>query len=165
MQIRDENPSDGPEIRALTDAAFAPVAYSDGSEGAIVDGLRAGDALHISLVAAEGADIVGHVAFSPVSIGAVKTGWFGLGPVSVAVSRQKTGIGSALINAGLERLRDQGAAGVVVLGDPAYYSRFGFESVETVWYGDAPSPYFQRLLLNGPDAQGQAAYHAAFGDS
>lgn len=165
MQIRDEDAGDGPEIRALTDAAFAPVAYSDGSEGAIVDNLRAGGALHMSLVAVEGADIVGHVAFSPVSIGAVKAGWFGLGPVSVAVLFQKRGIGSALITAGLERLQEQSAAGVVLLGDPAYYSRFGFESVETIWYGESPSPYFQRLVLNGPDAQGQAVYHAAFGDS
>lgn len=164
MQIRKERPEDITAIRDLIQAAFAPKAYSDGSEGAIVDGLRAGGALHLSLVAVEAGEIVGHAAFSPVRVGAADTGWFGLGPVAVAEARQTKGIGTAVIKAGLNRLRDAGAAGVVVLGDPRYYGRFGFESVRTIWYGSGPSPYFQRLVLNGPEAVGQAVFHAAFGD-
>lgn len=165
MQIRDEGAADALAIRTLTQAAFAPRDYSDGSEGAIIDALRSGGALHLSLVAVEGAGIVGHVAFSPVTVGTTGKGWFGIGPVAVSGPRQKQGIGTALITAGLTRLRAQGARGVVVLGDPGYYGRFGFESVDTLWYGSGSSPYFQRRVLNGPDARGQVSYDAAFGDS
>jgi putative acetyltransferase len=169
MQIRDERAADALAIRTLTEDAFAPKDYSDGSEGAIIDALRSRGALHLSLVAVEGVGIVGHVAFSLVTVGTTDStndgAWFGLGPVAVCGPRQKQGIGTALITAGLTRLRAQGARGVVVLGDPGYYGRFGFESVDTLWYGSGPSPYFQRRVLNGPDARGQVSYDAAFGDS
>jgi predicted N-acetyltransferase YhbS len=55
------------------------------------------------------------------------------------------------------------AAGCVVLGDPRYYQRFGFEADPALTYGGKPSPYFQRLVLNGPPASGDVSYHAAFG--
>jgi len=110
-------------------------------------GYRASDALTISLVAIESDVLVGHVAFSPVTIDGTDVSWFGLGPVSVDPDNQGVGIGSALIRAGLEQLRGQGAAGCVVLGDPAYYSRFGFERDDELRYERAPPEYFMRMSL------------------
>src|SRR5690606_20299677 len=115
-------------VGALTAAAFAGVPYASGTEPAIIAALRAAGALRLSLVAAEGQELLGHVAFSPVIIGGRDRGWLGLGPLSVRPDRQRRGIGSALVRTGLERLRRDGAGGCVLLGDPAYYRRFGFRA-------------------------------------
>jgi putative acetyltransferase len=106
---------------------------------------------------------VGHAAFSPVSVAGAGSGWYGLGPVSVEPRWQRQGIGQALIRSGLDRLGELSAAGCVVLGDPDYYRRFGFESDPELRYADAPTPYFQRLVLRGPAPRGEAIYHPAFG--
>ena len=162
--IRDERPGDEPAIAALTAAAFHDVAHSDGSEAAIVERLRADGDLAISLVA-ENLDlaIVGHAAFSPVAISDGTPRWYGLGPCSVIPLRQRAGIGSALIEEGLERLRQVGAGGCVVLGDPAYYRRFGFEHDPALAYPGPPPAYFQRLLLSGLVPRGIVSYAPAFG--
>ena len=77
--------------------------------------------------------IVGQVAGSPVSIAGAGD-WFGLGPVSVRPAFQRRGIGGALILAALARLKQQGAAGCLVLGDPRYYARFGFAHQQGLSY-------------------------------
>jgi putative acetyltransferase len=164
MKIREERPGEGLAIRALTEAAFAPKAFSDGTEGAIIDRLRDARALSVSLVA-DDAGLVGHIAFSRVSVDGKTGAWYGLGPVAVATDRQGQGIGSALIRTGLGRLANLGATCVFVLGDPDYYARFGFESVPTLWYGAGPSRYFQHLVLTGSEPLGQVRFHAAFGDA
>lgn len=97
MIIRAETPADVSTIRALTEAAFKSVEHSSQTEGAIVDALRAAGALPLSLVADQDGKIVGHIAFSPVLMGGMDLGWFGLGPVSVWPHLQRGGIGSALI--------------------------------------------------------------------
>ena len=107
--------------------------------------------------------MVGHVAFSPVRIEGVDLGWLGLGPVSVAPSAQRRGIGTALVEAGLARIRADGAAGCVVLGDPAFYRRFGFTADPALRYGDVPPAYFQSQRFRGPAPRGAVAYHPAFG--
>lgn len=165
MQIRPERPTDAGAIRDITQAAFRGLAHSDQTEAAIVETLRAAGALAVSLVADQDGEILGHAAFSPVRIDGRDAGWFGLGPVSVRPGRQRTGIGRALILDGLGRLRALGAAGCVVLGDPAYYGRFGFGSDPALVYPPAPRPYFQRLVLAGPAAAGEVAYHPAFGSA
>lgn len=162
MIIRPEKPEDSLAIRALTDAAFVGVEHSSQTEGAIVDALRAADALAMSLVAEQDGSIIGHVAFSPVLIDGEDTGWFGLGPVSVSPSLQRRGVGSMLINEGLGRLATHGAQGCVVLGDPKYYSRFGFRSDHTLSYGDVPPAYFQSLVLAGAPPSGEVTYDAGF---
>ncbi|WP_028031937.1 GNAT family N-acetyltransferase [Gemmobacter nectariphilus] len=162
MDIRNERPTDGAAIRALTTAAFATAPHSSGTEAAIVDALRTGGALHLSLVADEGGAILGHVAFSPVSLTPQAQGWFGLGPISVAPGHQRSGIGSALIRQGLAALRAQGAAGCVVLGDPRYYGRFGFV-VGGLRYPGPPAAYFQALAFDGPVPDGLVSYDPAFG--
>jgi putative acetyltransferase len=105
---------------------FLIIPFSRQTEHQIVRGLREAGALKLSLVATMDGRVVGHVAFSPVMVGAQDPGWWGIGPVSVAPAHQRSGIGSSLIRSGLRRLRESGVAGCVVLGDPAHYGRFGF---------------------------------------
>lgn len=167
MPIRPEQPGDTHAIRALTTAAFATAPHSSGTEAAIVDGLRAVGALTLSLVAVAGdagpTAILGHVAFSPVTIDGADCGWFGLGPVSVRPDRQRGGIGSGLIREGLRRLRAMGAGGCVVLGDPAYYGRFGFAADPALVLEGVPPEYFMRLGFGAEAPAGAVRYHAAFG--
>lgn len=160
--IREEAPGDEDAIRALTRDAFRDAPHSSFTEAAIVDALRAAGALALSLVAEADARIVGHVAFSPVRIERAEGAWFGLGPVSVQADHRRRGIGAALVREGLSRLRCEGAAGVVVLGDPAWYGRFGFVSDGALRYGDVPAEYMQRVIFTGTPPAGAVRYHPAF---
>jgi len=162
MQIIQERPQDVAAIHALTQTAFKDARYSSQTEARIVDALRDAGALTLSLVAIEDGEIIGHVAFSPVRINGRPGGWYGLGPVSVWPDRQRGGVGSAIIRDGLDRLRAMGAEGCVLLGDPAYYGRFGFASDPGLRYGDVPAGYFQGLAFAGGLPTGEVTYHPGF---
>ena len=162
MKIRSEAFEDINTIYQLTSAAFAGKAYSDGTEPDIVNGLRNSAALKLSLVAEADGIIVGHVALSPVTIEG-PSNWYGLGPISVAPAHQKQGIGTALMTAVLKELKDSGAHGCALVGDPNYYSRFGFVSSGAPTYSDTPVAYVQHLLLAGDAPQGEVVFHPAFG--
>lgn len=162
MQIRLEFPEDAETIRSLTTAAFKDMPHSSQTEAAIVDAFRKAGALTVSLVGTMDGEIVGHVAFSPVKINGRAQGWYGLGPVSVWPDQQGKGIGQALIRDGLDRLKRLNAQGCVVLGDPTYYSRFGFTSDPELRYGDVPPGYFQRLGFTGVAPKGEVVFHAGF---
>ena len=95
----------------------------------IINALRAAGALTISLVAEVGGKVVGHIAFSPVTISDGSHDWYGVGPVSVLPEFQKQGIGKSLIQEGLSLLKAAGAKGCVLVGDPRYYERFGFRNL------------------------------------
>ena len=163
ISIRFEKSGDEAAIHALTAAAFADMPFSAGDEPELVDALRAAGDLSLSLVAVNAAAIVGHIAFSQVTISDGSRAWFGLGPVSVAPVFQRLGIGSALIKRGLADMRERGARGIVLLGSPAYYSRFGFQNDPKLCYPGPPPPYFQRLVLTGKAPSGVVTYVAAFG--
>ncbi len=162
MIIRPETADDITAIRVLTNAAFADVPYSDGTEAEIVDRLRSDGALTVSLVAEIDGVVVGHVTFSPVEIADGAQNWFGLGPVSVDPGRQKGGIGTTLVKAGLDQLRKAGANGCVLLGDPGYYGRFGFRHHDALTFPGPPPEYFLALALRGSLASGIVQYHKAF---
>lgn len=162
MTISKERPQDIEAISRLTEAAFKNEVHSSHTEHFIVNALRRTGQLSISLVAAEHDEILGHVAISPVSISSGVTGWYGLGPISVRPDRQGKGIGSALMKAALQQLRQQGAAGCVVLGDPAYYGRFGFKAHPGLELPDVPPEYFQALSFTGELPVGVVKYAAAF---
>ncbi len=162
MQILEERPGDQDAIRAITQAAFAGRPYSEQTEAAIVDALRVSGALAVSLVAIDGGETVGHIAFSPVTINGADCGWFGLGPVSVTPDRQGEGIGSRLVRAGLAMLKDCGASGCVLLGDPRYYSRFGFAADANLRYPGVRPEYFQALAFDDTKAVGTVAFHPGF---
>lgn len=163
MLIREELPQEHAAIADVTAKAFANMEHSDQTEPAIIARLRETGALSLSLVGIDRGDIVGHAAFSSVTIDEADQGWFGLGPVSVRPDRQRQGIGGLLIRRGLSELRARGADGCVVLGDPAYYQRFGFENDEALRYVDAPSQFFMRLSFVDKVPAGRVRYHPAFG--
>lgn len=163
MILRSERPSDARAIRALTKIAFAGAEHSSGTEAEIVAGLREAGALVLSLVMETGEGLIGHCAFSKVEIADGAKGWFGLGPVSVDPEVQGQGIGTKLIREGLTRLvRDHGAKGCVVLGDPGYYSRFGFQPVPGLIFEGVPPEYFMAISFEAPMPQGAVGYHPAF---
>lgn len=116
----------------------------------------------MSLVAVDESRLLGHVAVSPVSISDGSAGWFGLGPISVAPAWQGQGIGSALMDAAINALRRQHARGCVLLGEPAYYHRFGFRAEPALVLPGVPAGYFQALCLQPPLPQGEVRYSPAF---
>jgi putative acetyltransferase len=145
MTIRVERPGDEPAIHRVTEAAFTGHPHSEGTEPAIVDALRADGDLALSLVAEEKDEIVGHVAFSRAILSGGEQGWFALGPISVLPEKQGRGIGRALVEAGAAHWRAAGAQGVVLLGDPALYSRFGFVKGTPLYIEGPLADYFQVL--------------------
>lgn len=161
LSIRPETPADAAAIGALISAAFVDEPHSDGGEPRIVEALRRAGTLALSLVAEQDGTPCGHVAFSPVEIGDA-AGWYGLGPLAVAPALQQCGIGSALVRAGLVALRERGAAGCVVLGEPGYYARFGFRPEAGCVLPGVPPAYFQVLTFAGPAPQGTVHYQPAF---
>ena len=162
IKIRRETPEDLQAIHEVTAAAFQEAPHSDQTEPFIIQALREAGALTLSLVADNGEKVIGHVAISPVVISDGSTGWYGLGPISVLPQEQGKGIGSRLMKAVLSELKSLQARGCVLLGDPNYYQRFGFEPVVGLILPDVPPEYFQALLLKGSYPRGVVSYHAAF---
>ena len=163
VTIRPESAADAAAIATLNAAAFASVGHSDGSEPAIVERLRANGDLALSLVAEDEDGIVGHVAISPVTISDGSCDWYGLGPISVHPDQQRSGVGFRLMQRAIADMRVKGARGIVLLGDPAYYGRFGFEHDPQLIYPGPPPEYFQRLVLDGDAPVGTVTYAPAFG--
>jgi putative acetyltransferase len=163
MIIRLETRNDDEAITQVTLAAFTGKFSDNPTEHLIIKGLRGAGALSVSLVAELDEKIVGHVAFSKVTINGEHQGWYGLGPISVQPALQKQGIGSTLIHEGLVRLREMGARGCVLEGDPNYYNRFGFKSYPTLTYEGAPAPqYFMAIPFCDNIPNGKVEYHSAF---
>lgn len=162
LTIRDETPADIDAITAVTVAAFQTLDISHHTEQLIVLALRAAQALSVSLVAEMEGRVVGHIAFSPVTLSDGTPGWYGLGPVSVLPELHRHGIGSALIKEGLRRLQAMGAGGCCLVGHPAYYGRFGFQHPEGLGHEGVPPEAFFALAFNGPMPQGMVTFHEAF---
>ncbi|MXP40436.1 GNAT family N-acetyltransferase [Altererythrobacter soli] len=160
--IRSERPGDEPAIHSVTKAAFADHPHSQGTEPAIIEALRADGDLTLSLVAEAGSTILGHAAFSPAHLSGDEAGWYTLGPVAVLPERQGQGIGRSLIEAGLTQMRAAGAQGVVVLGEPDLYGRFGFRR-GTALHIDGPlASYFQVLPFGSAVPASTVAFAPGF---
>ncbi len=126
--IRKEKNTDFELIKNVTIEAFRNHPISRQTEHFIINALRLADALTISLVAEVNEQIVGHIAFSPITISDGANNWYGMGPVSVMPDYQKQGIGKALTNDGLTLLKDMGGHGCALVGPPEYYNKFGFKN-------------------------------------
>jgi putative acetyltransferase len=162
MIIRNERETDGEAITAVTVAAFEDHPISNQTEHFIVHALRAAGALALSLVAEVDGRVVGHAAFSPVTLSDGTTGWYGLGPISVLPEHQRQGIGTALINAGLSTLRDMGGQGCALVGDPNYYRRFGFKNDPALVHEGVPPEVFLVLPFTEEVPRGTVTFHEGF---
>lgn len=166
MIIRVEKDSDITVIETLTYSAFKDHPHhepgSEPTEHLIVNRLRDANALKLSLVAEVNNQVIGHIAFSPVLINGEATNWYGLAPVSVLPEQQGKGIGKALINEGLAQLKEHGAEGFVLLGEPEYYGRFGFKAQPELTLTGVPAEYFLALPVKGSIPTGEVNYHPAF---
>mgnify|MGYP001024836177 CR=1 FL=1 len=163
LVIRSETENDVDAITAVTVAAFKSLEISNQTEQFVIEALRAARALTISLVAEVDGHVVGHIAFSPVTMPDGAGNWFGLGPVSVLPEYQRQGIGKALIREGLSRLRDLHAQGCCLVGHPGYYRQFGFENAPGLVLEGAPAEVFFALAFDGSSPQGAVTFHEAFG--
>lgn len=162
ITIRQETPADISAIHTLTKAAFLNAPHATHTEQFTVDALRHAGALSISLVAENGDTIVGHVAISPVSISNGESGWYGLGPISVKPECQQQGIGAQLMVEVLRQLKAMGASGCVLIGDPAYYARFGFKPEKNLVFPYISPEYFHALSFTHRFPQGFVKFHEAF---
>jgi putative acetyltransferase len=162
LKIRMEAPGNHSAIYDLTKRAFAPMPYAGGDEQDLINKLRDAGALTISVVAELNARIVGHVAFSPAFAADGSEGWYALGPVSAEPELKHQGIGSAVINAGLDMLRQRDAAGCVLVGNPAYYRRFGFLPFPTLCPAGQPAEFFQILPLSVAEPNVVVGFHPLF---
>jgi len=161
IEVRGEQPEDAVAVREVNRQAFG-----EDLEGRIVDALRDHGAATLSLVAIDGDAVVGHIMFSPLSVGSAEG--VGLGPMAVLPSHQRQGIGSRLVEAGIERLRSTGCPFVVVLGHPSFYPRFGFEPAAayglTCEWDVAPEAFMVNVLNPAirDSLRGVAQYRAEF---
>lgn len=160
--IRHETAADVSAIADVTIAAFKTLALSNHTEQYIILALRAAKALTVSLVAELNGRVVGHIAFSPVTISDGTPNWYGLGPVSVLPECQRQGIGRALIQNGLSILRGLKAQGCCLVGDPEYYKRFGFRNISGLIHEGVPQEAFLALPLDEHAPQGIVVFHDGF---
>ncbi len=162
MIIRDETSSDIEAISKVTIAAFKNLAISNHTEQFIINALREAHALTISLVAEIDGQVVGHIAFSPVTISDGAIGWYGLGPVSVLPEYQRQGIGKSLIQEGLSLLKELGGQGCALVGDPNYYKRLGFRNIPGLVHEGIPQEVFLFMPFDKKIPQGTVTFHKGF---
>ena len=160
--IRSERDADASAIAEVTAAAFETLEISNQTEQFIIEALRAAGALKLSLVAELDGRVIGHIAFSPVTISDGTANWYGLGPVSVLPELQRQGVGKALIREGLSRLKEMGAGGCCLVGHPEYYIKFGFKNMPGLELEGVPLEVFFALSFDGHIPQGSVAFHEAF---
>jgi putative acetyltransferase len=162
VAIRSETDADVNAITDVTVAAFKTLEVSNHTEQFIITALRAAKALTVSLVAEVDGRVVGHIASSPVAISDGTRNWYGLGPVSVLPEYQRQGIGKALMQEGLSRLKDMNAQGCCLVGHPDYYRKFGFKNMPGLVLEGVPQEFFFGLSFDGHAPQGTVTFHDAF---
>lgn len=163
LTIRPEEPGDFDAIYGVIQRAFTTQPHADGDEQDLVNSLRERGELALSLVAElPERGVVGHIGFSPVTVDGADCGWLQMAPVSVEPDLHHQGIGSALIKTGLAQLKAEGVRGVGVVGNPAYYERFGFVSLLGLAPDGPEASYFRAIVWSGSVPQGVVRYASAF---
>ncbi len=158
IRIRLEEPADIPSVRVIDEQAFEQPAEAD-----IVDKLRSICPDALSLVAVYDDRVVGHIFFTTATVDGKNdtVEGMGLAPMAVLPEHQRQGIGSALVEHGLEILRDRPCPYVIVLGHPEYYPRFGFKpasghGLRCQWEG-VPDEAFMVLIFDKEAMEGVSA--------
>lgn len=162
IKLRSETDTDVTAITEVTVAAFKTLEISNHTEQFIITALRAAKALTVSLVAELDGRVIGHIAFSPVTISDGTRNWYGLGPVSVLPDYQRQGVGKALIQEGLSRLKEMNAQGCCLVGHPEYYKQFGFKNMPGLVLEGVPQEFFFALSFDRHSPQGTVTFHDAF---
>lgn len=162
MIIRHEKSSDIDTINDITREAFKDHPFSQQIEHLIIRDLRSAEALSISLVTEIDGKVVGHIAFSPITISDGTTNWYGLGPVSVLPEFQGCRIGTAMINSGLNFLKSMNAKGCALIGLPTYFYRFGFVNYPELILEGTPQKVFVAKSFFGMVPEGSVEFHEAF---
>ncbi len=162
ITIKTTEPKDFDQVIEVISLAFKTIPYSNHDEDEIVARLAAAGDLAVDLVAMAGDVVVGFIAASPVTIGGERCDWYGLGPVAVLPEYQRQGIGQQLIEKSLKDLIMMHAEGCVVVGEPAYYQRFGFKTSAMIYYPSTPDGYFLSLVFKQNNKRGVVRYHDAF---
>ena len=162
IDIRSETNDDVGAIAEVTAAAFQTLEISNHTEQFIIEALRAAKVLTVSLVAEVDGRVVGHIAFSPVTISDGTQDWYGLGPVSVLPEYQRQGIGKALIHEGLSRLKGMHARGCCLVGHPEYYKKFGFDNSPELVHEGVPPEVFLALSFDVRTPRGTVTFHEGF---
>ena len=160
--IRSETDADVSAISEVTVAAFKTLEISKHTEQFIIAALRVAKALTVSLVAELDGRVIGHIAFSPLTISDGTRKWYGLGPVSVLPEYQRQGIGKSLIREGLSRLKDMNAQGCCLVGHPDYYRKCGFKNTPELVHKGVPQEVFLTLSFDGHTPQGTVTFHDGF---
>ena len=170
--IRPETQADIAAVHAINVDAFTTSELGYSGEAEIVDQIRSSHQGVLSLVAEAAGKVVGHILFSPVTIGDADRAviGMGLGPMAVSSACQREGIGTQLVEEGIRQLRARGTPFIVVLGHPQYYPRFGFRRASALGihceYDGVPDEAFMVLVLDETlVAQGVARYLPEFGDA
>ncbi len=161
--IREERAGDQAAIHAVTQRAFEGHPHSDGGEADVIDRLRADGDLLLSLVAVDGEEIIGQVTHSAARLSNREVGWMVVGPISVEPARQGASIGRALLEAGEVAMRERGASGITVLGDPALYAKFGYVQHTPLKIDGDLGEYLQVKSFGGPIPAATLTYAPAFG--
>jgi len=162
VNIRNEKVTDIEAITEVTIVAFKNLPVSNQTEQFIINALRAADVLTLSLVAETNGRVVGHIAFSPITISDKTTDWYALGPVSVLPDYQRLGIGKSLINEGLTLLKNMEGQGCALVGDPNYYIQFGFKNYPELVYEGIPQEVFLVLPFTKNIPKGTVVFHESF---
>ena len=160
--IRNEIDADVDAKTEVTVAAFKTLEISNHTEQFIIEALRADSALTVSLIAEVDGHVVGHVAFSPVTISDGTQNWYGLGPVSVLPEHQRKGLGKSLILEGISRLKGLNAKGCCLVGHPDYYRKLGFKNVSGLVHEGVPQQVFLAMSFDGQIPQGTVNFHDGF---
>jgi putative acetyltransferase len=158
MIVRDEQVADRAAIHEVVRAAFGRQGEAD-----LVDSLREEGSVAIALVALDEEEIVGHILLSKME---APFAALGLAPLAVRPDRQRSGVGSRLVGAAIERAKKAAWQAVFVLGDPEYYRRFGFDvSLASGFRSPYAGPHFMVLALKGelPVSAGAITYARPFG--
>jgi putative acetyltransferase len=150
MEIREEQSGDVDAVRGVNRAAFEQAQEAD-----LVDALRGAGAAMLSLVAVVDGEVVGHILYSPASIGTLNGA--ALAPMAVLPDFQRQGIGTRLVETGNRMLKDSGCPFVIVVGHPRYYPRFGFVparrfGITCTW--EVPDDVFMILVFDAMAMQG-----------